>query len=82
MATAKNTTEIQVKKTGEVIVNGKAMANLEAAQEVIAKNATKKVVPMLTIVGDAECTIEVGKLVSGAHWAGYPSEKIEARCWE
>lgn len=77
-----NNTNVEVKKTGEVIVNGKTVASLEAAQAVIAKNATKKDIPMLTIVGDEGCTIEVGKLISGAHWAGYPSEKIEARCWE
>ncbi len=81
MATANNAINIQLNNKGEITVNGKPMATLEDAQAIIAENASKPDVPMLTIVGDAECTIQVGKLISGAHWAGYPSDKIDARCW-
>lgn len=81
MTDTQNAINVQLNNNGEILVNGKAVANLEAVQALITENATKPEVPMLVIQGAPECAIEVGKLISGAHWAGYPSEKIEARAW-
>ena len=77
-----NTINVQVKKSGEILVDGKAVADLAAVLAMITENASKPDAPMFKVVGDPECTIEVGKVVSHAHWAAYPADKLDARCWE
>jgi len=73
---------VQLNPNGEILINGEAVADLAAVQAVIADNASKADVPKLNIVGGPEHVVEVGKLVSGAHWAGYPGDKIQARAWD
>ncbi len=82
MSSADNSINVEVNKKGEFLVNGKKVAGLEAVQAVIAENAAKADVPQLNIVAGPEHVVEVGKLVSGAHFAGYPGDKLQARAWE
>ncbi len=81
MSSADTSINVEVNQQGQFLVNGEVVANLEAVQAVIAENATKAEVPKLNIVAGPDHVVEVGKLISGAHWAGYPGAKIEARAW-
>ncbi len=76
-----NTINVQMKKGGEILVDGKPVANLAAVFALITENATKPDAPHLKVVGDPECGIEVGKIVSHVNQVSYPEGKLDARCW-